>query len=199
LHKAGLPWREDLPPVKTASEEEQRVVARQLEIGLNSPQTSSMGRLFDAVSALIGLRQEVNYEAQAAIELESHADRDETGSYQFSIRDDLLDPAPVIRSIVSDLSDGVSVPVIAARFHNGVAQAVLEVCTGAREKFGLDRVVLSGGVWQNMFLMRRTVDLLRADDFEILIHRKVPANDGGLALGQAAIAANKILTGSVRE
>ncbi|NOR90182.1 MAG: carbamoyltransferase HypF [Anaerolineales bacterium] len=199
LHKAGLPWSDDLPPVKAASEEEQRVVARQLEIGLNSPQTSSMGRLFDAVSALIGLRQEVNYEAQAAIELESQADREETGSFQFGIRDDLLDPAPVIRSIVSDLSDGVSVPVISARFHNGVAQVVLEVCTGAREKHGLNRVVLSGGVWQNMFLMRRTVDLLRGDNFEILIHRKVPANDGGLALGQAAIAAHKILTNSVGE
>ncbi len=199
LHKAGLPWSDDLPPVKAASKEEQRVVARQLEIGLNSPQTSSMGRLFDAVSALIGLRQEVNYEAQAAIELESHADRDETGAFQFGIREGLLDPAPVIHSIVSDLSDGVSVPVIAARFHNGVAQAVLEICASAREKHGIDRVVLSGGVWQNMFLMRRTIDLLRGENFEILIHRKVPANDGGLALGQAAIAAHKILTNSVGE
>ena len=199
LHKAGLPWSEDLPPVKAASEEEQRVVARQLEIGLNSPQTSSMGRLFDAVSALIGLRQEVSYEAQAAIELESQADREETGAFQFEFREGLLDPTPVIHSIVSDLGDGVSVPVIAARFHNGVAQAVLEVCTNAREKHGLDRVVLSGGVWQNMFLMRRTVDLLRGDNFEILIHRQVPANDGGLALGQAAIAAHKILTSSAGE
>jgi hydrogenase maturation protein HypF len=199
LHKAGLPWSDDLPPVKAASKEEQRVVERQLEIGLNSPQTSSMGRLFDAVSALIGLRQEVNYEAQAAIELESHADQDETGAFLFDFRDGLLDPTPVIRSIVSDLSDGVSVQVIAARFHNGVAQAVLEVCTSAREKHGLDRVVLSGGVWQNMFLMRKTVDLLWGDNFKILIHRKVPANDGGLALGQAAIAAHKILTSSVGE
>lgn len=199
LHKAGLPWSEDLPPVKAASEEEQRVVARQLEIGLNSPQTSSMGRLFDAVSALIGLRQEVSYEAQAAIELESQADREETGAFQFEFREGLLDPTPVIHSIVSDLGDGVSVPVIAARFHNGVAQAVLEVCTNAREKHGLERVVLSGGVWQNMFLMRRTVDLLRGDNFEILIHRQVPANDGGLALGQAAIAAHKILTSSAGE
>ncbi len=158
-----------------------------------------MGRLFDAVSALIGLRQEVNYEAQAAIELESRADWGEAGAFQFGIREGLLDPAPVIRSIVSDLSDGVSVQVIAARFHNGVAQAVLEVCTSAREKHGLDRVVLSGGVWQNMFLMRKTVDLLWGDNFKILIHRKVPANDGGLALGQAAIAAHKILTSSVGE
>ena len=199
LHKAGLPWSDDLSPVKAASKEEQRVVERQLEIGLNSPQTSSMGRLFDAVSALIGLRQEVNYEAQAAIELESHADLEETGAFQFGVREGLLDPAPVIRSIVSDLSDGVSVQVIAARFHNGVAQAVLEVCTSAREKHGLDRVVLSGGVWQNMFLMRRTVDLLRGDHFEILIHSKVPANDGGLALGQAAIAAHKIVMNSEGE
>ncbi len=199
LSKAGLPWSEDLPPVKAASKEEQRVVARQLEIGLNSPQTSSMGRLFDAVSALIGLRQEVNYEAQAAIELESQADRGETGAYHFGLREELLDPAPVIRAIVSDLMDGVSAQAIAARFHNGVAQAVLAVCKSGRAKHGLDRVVLSGGVWQNMFLMRRTVDLLRGDDFEILIHRKVPANDGGLALGQAAIAAHKILANSVGE
>ncbi|MCK5317792.1 MAG: carbamoyltransferase HypF, partial [Anaerolineales bacterium] len=125
LHKAGLPWSDDLPPVKAASKEEKRVVARQLETGMNSPQTSSMGRLFDAVSALIGLRQEVSYEAQAAIELESQADQDETGAYQFGLCEGLLNPAPVIRSIVSDLSDGVSAQVIAARFHNGVAQAVL--------------------------------------------------------------------------
>ena len=197
LHKAGLSWSEDLPPVKAASKEEQRVVSRQLEIGLNSPQTSSIGRLFDAVSSLIGLRQEVSYEAQAAIELESQVDWDETGAFQFDIREGLLDPAPVIQSIVSDLRDDVSMRVIAARFHNGVAQAVLEICNSAREKYGLDQVVLSGGVWQNMFLMRRTVDLLRGDDFEVLIHRKVPANDGGLALGQAAIAAHKILTNTV--
>jgi hydrogenase maturation protein HypF len=199
LHKAGLPWSDTLPPVKAAIKEEQRVIARQLETGLNSPQTSSMGRLFDAVSALIGLRQEVSYEAQAAIELESQADWDETGVYQFGFRDGLLEPSQVIRSIVNDLSDGVLVPVIAARFHNGVAQAVLEVCNRARENFGLDRVVLSGGVWQNMFLMRRTVALLREDDFDILIHRKVPANDGGLALGQAAIAAHKIMLNSVED
>jgi len=194
LHNAGLPWSEDLPPVKAASEAEKGVVARQLETGLNSPQTSSMGRLFDAVSALIGLCQGVNYEAQAAIELESQADGDETGMFQFGLRAGLVDPAPVIRSIVSDLREGVSSQVIAARFHNGVAQVVLELCIRAREKYGLDRVVLSGGVWQNMFLMRRTVDLLRGEDFEILIHRKVPANDGGLALGQAAIAAHKIMS-----
>ena len=198
LHKVGLPWSDDLPSVKAASKAEKSVVARQLETRLNSPQTSSMGRLFDAVSALIGLRQEVSYEAQAAIELESQVDRDETGTYSFILRDGLLDPTPVIRSIVNDLSDGVSVQVIAARFHNGVAQAVLEVCNSAREKYGLDRVVLSGGVWQNMFLMRRTVDLLRGDDFEVLIHRMVPANDGGLALGQAAIAAHTIMS-AVRE
>ncbi|MCK5054739.1 MAG: hypothetical protein KAR65_10685, partial [Anaerolineales bacterium] len=118
----------------------------------------------------------------------------ETGAFQFDLREGLFDPSPVIRSIVSDLKDGVSGPVIAARFHNGVAQAVLEICTGAREKYGLDRVVLSGGVWQNMFLMRRTVDLLRVEEFEILIHRKVPANDGGLALGQAAIAAHMLMS-----
>ncbi len=197
LHKAGLSWSEYLPPVKAASKEEKSVVARQLEIGLNSPQTSSMGRLFDAVSSLIGLRQEVSYEAQAAIELESQVDWGETGAFQFDIREGLLDPTPVIRSIVRDLRDDVSMRVIAARFHNGVAQAVLEICNGAREKCGLDRVVLSGGVWQNMFLMRRAVDLLRGDGFETLIHRKVPANDGGLALGKAAIAAHKILTSTV--
>jgi hydrogenase maturation protein HypF len=198
LHKAGIPWSDDLHPARAASKAEKRVVAHQLETELNSPQTSSMGRLFDAVSALIGLRQEVSYEAQAAIELESQADWDETGTFQFDIHEGLLDPTSVIRSIVSDLRDGVFTQVIAARFHNGVAKAVLEICKGAREKHGLDRVVLSGGVWQNIFLMRRTLDLLMEDDFEILIHRMVPANDGGLALGQAAIAAHTIMR-SLRE
>ena len=189
LEKAGVPWNDEFPPVSAASAEEKRVVAHQIETGLISPQTSSMGRLFDAVSAIIGLRQEVSYEAQAAIELEAQANWDETKAYQFDIHDGLITASPVIQSIIRDLSDGVGAPIIAARFHNGVSRAVLEICKNIRVLRGLNQVVLSGGVWQNMFLMQRTIDILRDEDFEVFIHRRVPANDGGLALGQAAVAA----------
>jgi hydrogenase maturation protein HypF len=148
-----------------------------------------MGRLFDAVSALCGLRQTVNYEAQAAVELEACLDPDEIGQYSFSVERDQFDAAPVVASIVADLLSGLTAGRISARFHNGLAALVVELCSLARSASGCENVGLSGGVWQNMSLLSRTVPRLRKAGFEVLIHSKVPANDGGLALGQAAVAA----------
>jgi hydrogenase maturation protein HypF len=148
-----------------------------------------MGRLFDAVAALIGVRQEVRDEAQAAIELEALADPSEEGAYAFAFDGMTFDASPVIRDIVHQCRQGIAPAILAARFHNSVAAAVAEVCARARRLTGVSRVALSGGVWQNVFLLERVVTLLERGEFDVLLHRRIPANDGGLALGQAAVAA----------
>ena len=187
LEHAGLEWAEDLPPVRQ-DPLELSVLRHQLQSGLNAPPTSSMGRLFDAISALAGVRQQVNYEAQAAIELEALADPDEVGVYPLEISDEVIDPTPLIQAAVMDLRRGLPVGKIAARFHNGLAGMVLQVCQRLRAHFGVTEVVLSGGVWQNMTLLTRAEALLGRAGFAVYVHRQVPANDGGLALGQAIIA-----------
>jgi len=157
--------------------------------GLNAPLTSSAGRLFDAVSALLGLRDSVTYEGQAAIELEHVADAGETGSYQMAFADGVVDAGGVVRALVDDLVRGVAVPTLAARFHNSLAASALEVCRVLRDEHGLSTVALSGGVFQNGLLLTRCLELLQADGFTVLTHRQVPCNDGGISLGQAAVAA----------
>jgi hydrogenase maturation protein HypF len=199
LWQAGLDWEAELSSVADLCVEERMVLRNQLQHAINTPITSSMGRLFDAVSALIGVRQKVNYEAQAAVELEALVDPQEDSTYPFeykSIQSDEatslnIDPTPVLEAIVADLHYSVSQPAIAARFHNGIAQMVLEVCRVIRSQSSIHVVALSGGVWQNMTLLDKTVRLLKNAGFDILTHQKVPANDGGLSLGQAAIAIHR--------
>ena len=158
------------------------------ERGVNSPHTSSAGRLFDAVAALLGIRDTINYEGQAAIELEQHADPSVCGTYPMSAHD-TLPCAELIRAIVDDLLRGEPTPVIAARFHNAVADAVTNTCALIRDETGIGVVALSGGVWQNLLLATRTMNSLRARGFRVLTHARVPCNDGGISLGQAAVAA----------
>ena len=196
LWAAGIEWAADLPPVAAASAAERAVLLRQLERGLNTIPTSSMGRLFDAVASLAGVRHQVNYEAQAAIEFENLIAQDEEGAYPFELvaahdapSATLIDPAPCLRAVVADLRAGLSTGVIAARFHNGLALLVRQVCQRLRAETGLTTVALSGGVWQNVALLERAVPLLEAAGFTVLTHRLVPPNDGGLSLGQAVIAA----------
>ena len=194
LWQAGIEWAADLPPVRYASSQSDQSIpllsalARQLETGLNAPPTSSMGRLFDAVAALAGLRQTVNYEAQAAIELEAQVSGREPQFYPLELQGDLIDPAPLLRAVITDLRSGVEPPIISARFHNGIAMLVADLCLQLRQRYGLKQVALSGGVWQNSFLLTLTVGLLQQNNFEVFVHRQAPANDGGLALGQAAVA-----------
>ncbi|HEY70673.1 MAG TPA: carbamoyltransferase HypF [Anaerolineae bacterium] len=188
LDRAGLAWAPDLPPVQAADSTALQTVRRMLSLGLNAPLTSSMGRLFDAVSALAGVRQTVNFEAQAAIEFEMLVDAEETGAYDFTFEEEEIDAAPLVEAVVEDLRSGTAVEKIAARFHNGVAAMVLKSCELIRERGGSRKVVLSGGVWQNQILLTRTLAQLRERDFEVYIHRQVPTNDGGIALGQAAVA-----------
>ncbi len=163
--------------------------------GVNSPLTSSAGRLFDAVSALLGVRDVVTYEGQAAIELEHVADPRETGSYAVPVTADPVAQVLVgdlVRAVTEDLLRGTDVPLVAARFHNALADVVLEVSRRLRERDGLSTVALSGGVFQNALLVTRCLQRLEADGFTVLTHRQVPPNDGGISLGQAAVAVARL-------
>jgi hydrogenase maturation protein HypF len=155
---------------------------------LNSPETSSMGRLFDALASLIGVRDVAHYEGQAAIELEMIADESHEGCYEFGCSGEIIEPAPVICDAVADLIRRVPTPVISAKFHNAVASLIFRVARRIRAERQLHRVALSGGVFQNRLLLKRATRLLEAAGFEVLTHSRVPPNDGGVSLGQAVVA-----------
>jgi hydrogenase maturation protein HypF len=183
--------------------------------GVNSPLTSSAGRLFDSVAAILGFRGTVSYEGQAAIELEQLADPGERGAYHAAIAtaadqaagqaagpagpavDRTADPAgpfrvqggDLVRAAVDDLLAGTPREIIAARFHNGIAALVEAGCLLLRDRHGLNTVALSGGVFQNMLLLRQATGRLEALGFRVLVHSRVPCNDGGISLGQAVVAA----------
>jgi hydrogenase maturation protein HypF len=180
--------------VRARNERAWGTIAAMAERGINAPLTSSAGRLFDAVAALLGVRDTISYEGQAAIELEQLADLAEPGCYRAAA--DGGDPlrvagADLVRAAADDLAAGISPPVIAARFHNGVAALIEEVCVTLRDRSGLDTVALSGGVFQNLLLADRVVGALAGRGFRVLTHRRVPCNDGGISLGQAVIAASR--------
>ena len=250
LWAAGMAWDEALPPVAACPPEERRILKRQLETGLNTVPTSSMGRLFDAVAALAGVRQTVTYEAQAAMEFEALAQ--ESGSTAYDVQDVIrpvqasplhdsratdrrggilnarrtlgkahlqvtaaksssqesrerpvepaslqsgvsevqfeIDPRPVLRQLVQDVLAGTAPGVISFRFHQAMADVVRDACLAARDLSGLHTVALSGGVFQNVLLLGAVLDRLQSSGFKALTHLHIPANDGGLALGQALVA-----------
>lgn len=192
LWSLGIEWDPRLASVRDFSPDESAVLLAQLERRLNAPNTSSMGRLFDAAAALTGVRQKVNYEAQAAIEFEALADEASTEAYPFELGPDTVDVRLAIQRLLADVFAGTPVSAISARFHNGLAAMVADACSRIRLETGSDQAVLSGGVWQNITLLRRTLSLLRNAGFQVYIHRAVPTNDGGLSLGQAAIAAQRL-------
>jgi len=224
LAAAGVEWDDELPSVRACPPTERNVLRRQFETGFNTTPTSSMGRLFDAVASLAGVRQMVTYEAQAAIEFEAltgksgdaesresrrrgpqrdfevFVENAETADgYRFDIEQDRepwrFDAAPVVRAVANDVWAGAPVAVIAGRFHNAVADLILELSIMVRDREGLQQVALSGGVFQNVTLLRLVVERLHAANFEMLTHRLVPPNDGGLALGQAVVANSMIERG----
>lgn len=161
---------------------------------INSPLTSSCGRLFDAVAALLGVRRVVSYEGQAAIEMEWLAATERlNGEYPFTFDPDgqpmVIDTRPVIAAVVRDLTNGVSAASIARRFHSTIAAIIAKVCCALRERYGLQTVALSGGVFMNALLLDEAVTRLTAAGFKVLQHSLVPPNDGGLCLGQLAVAA----------
>jgi len=194
LAAAGLPWDPDLPPVAACPLPERRVLAHQLTTGLGCVPTSSVGRLFDAVAALAGIRQVVDFEAQAAIELEAAARGVDPGErrYPFPVGAGpvhVADPAPLIRAVADDVLAGVPARVVAARFHAALAGLVRELARRAARASGIDVVGLTGGVFQNALLLSAASAALRADGRTVLRHRVVPPNDGGLCLGQVLVAA----------
>jgi hydrogenase maturation protein HypF len=193
LWSAGIPWEDDLAPLQFLNSEEKSILHKQLEQSINAPLTSSMGRLFDASAALIGIRQAVNYEAQAAIEMEAYCLEDENGTYPFSINADTIDPAPLWAALLRDLHSGVSQEHMAARFHTAVTDLVLSVAERLRQESAVNTVVLSGGVWQNKVLLTYSITRLENAGFKVLWHRNIPTNDGGIALGQVMIAMQSLI------
>lgn len=200
LWACKIDWEPELHPVSAICAEEQSILKSQLELKINTPLTSSMGRFFDAVASITGVRQKVNYEAQAAIEFEALADPHEKGEYNLLLEPDgspdiaayQINPAPLIGELLEDMHKDIAIATISARFHNSIARMVSNVCNTIRIDFGINDVVLSGGVWQNLTLLHRTHDLLVSEYFRVHIHHQVPTNDGGLALGQAVVAIHKM-------
>ena len=191
-------WDDGWPPVRDATPAERRMIRWQIEREVNAPLTSSVGRLFDAVASILGVRHRARYEAQAAIELEALADPAADGAYPVAIAGEdpaVIDPGPLIRGVVADFRAGTPVPLIAGRFHAAVAAVVVQVCERIRASTRLGRVVLSGGVFQNVTLLRRVLPGLAAAGFEVFTHHVVPPNDGGIALGQAVVAEARLRQG----
>jgi hydrogenase maturation protein HypF len=181
---------------------ELQIIRRQIEGRINSPLTSSCGRLFDAVSSLLGICDIITYEGQAAIELEMLADESVEDGYHWPLPRGkfpiAIDYEPIFRNIIHDLKAGVPIAIISAKFHNAVAEMISGACCLIRERDGLSKVALSGGVFQNLYLLKRTLGHLQKKGFETYIHHQVPCNDGGIALGQAVIANAKVASSKLR-
>ena len=183
-----------LPVIEQSGERDVRLVARLVERGLNTPATSSAGRLFDAVSAIVGLpgSRRTTYEGQAAIELELAAGDQMDAGYPFSLKTEavpwVIRTREILTGVVEDLLAGRSSAEVSAKFHRTMAEIIVAVCGLVREMDGVSAVSLSGGTFQNILLLAQTVELLEEKGFVVYTHRRVPANDGGLALGQAVLA-----------
>jgi hydrogenase maturation protein HypF len=194
LLSLGIAPDDKLPLFKYVADGELEIIRDQVKKSINTPLTSSMGRLFDAVAALIGVRGVIDYEAQAAIDLEMLADDapGETGCYPFSL--EAQDGASIIKihtlfdAIIKYLKNNTPKAVIAARFHNTIARMILETCRNISTNTGLKQAALSGGVFQNRLLLDKSIPLLESAGFEVYTHRQVPCNDGGVSLGQVVIA-----------
>jgi hydrogenase maturation protein HypF len=173
------------------------VLRQMLRRGVHAPPTSSVGRLFDAVAALLGVCVQSQYEAQAAIQLEAMVASEARGSYPLDTREVgagwEIDAAPLIRAIVTDIASGRSRSEIAGAFHQAMSDMVVETTDHVSRQSGVRRVALTGGVFQNAILEERTVEALVRRGYQVLVQRRVPCNDGGLSLGQAVIAARSPL------
>ena len=202
LHKYDLPWDPALEPVQFSNHladilpgvNALDVLFNQLKTGSNAPLTSSLGRLFDGVAALLGVCPQVSYEGQAAIELEALVVPGEDKPYPVDLNADLLfNPGPMLLEIYQQTLAGIPTPLIAGRFHETLAEMVLQAAVRIRESQDLKIVTLSGGVWQNLELLRRSTLKLRSAGFQVLLHHQVPANDGGISFGQAVIGQKHLL------
>jgi len=198
LRAAGIAWDADLPPVAAADDTERQVVGRMLDTGVSCTPTTSMGRLFDAVASLLGVCQDADYEGRAAIELEALAatvapSAADAADWRLEVRSDdeglVIDPGTALRAGVASVRAGVAPARAARAFHEALASAVAEVARRMRAEHGVTTVGLTGGVFQNALLSTACSGRLTEQGFTVLTHRAVPPNDGGLALGQVAVAA----------
>ncbi|MFZ0798744.1 MAG: hypothetical protein WAM98_13240, partial [Terriglobales bacterium] len=194
----------DIPFLRQLNRPKAELLLRMMEQGVNSPLTSSCGRLFDAVAALVGIRQQVNYEAQAAIELEMAmassgvesseiASSEEDVAYPMKLVPEdehwIISARPLFEALLDDLGHNLPVAAISRRFHNGLVEGFVELATLLREKTALNRVCLSGGTFHNVYLSQRLDARLSDAGFEVFTQKEVPSGDGGLSLGQALVAA----------
>jgi hydrogenase maturation protein HypF len=186
-------WALDIPFLNALDHKKADLVLQMVNRKLNSPLTSSCGRLFDAVAALLGIRNTVSYEGQAAIQLENtiSSDADEQ-AYPLEISNGLLKTKPLLDQLLHDLGSGISTGTIARRFHNGLINAFVTIARQLRDQHSLDRVCLSGGTFQNLYLSESLTQKLESAGFKVFTQSEVPCNDGGLSLGQALIAARQI-------
>lgn len=190
MARAGVSWDADLPPVAGVGAEGRHVLAQQIPRGVGCIKTTSMGRLFDGVSSLLGVCQEVTYEGQAAIELEQQARIGTTGfALDFGICGGVLDPAPVIVGLIEGFRAGVAAADLAAAFHDAVIRATVAAVAECALAAAIPTIGLTGGVFANRLLLAGIRNGLQEIGFDVLTHRLVPCNDGGLALGQAVAAA----------
>ena len=185
----------DLPTVKAIDTEKLTIIGQMISKGINSPPTSSLGRLFDGVAAICGIRQRVNFEGQAAMELEMAAVHDVDTIYDYAWDTDgtyRILTEPIIRGVVDDVVNGKSIGKISTRFHRTLICLFTDLCVRIGKERELNRVVLSGGVFQNSILLTGLTRALEKKDFKVFSHQQVPTNDGGIALGQAVVAAARI-------
>jgi hydrogenase maturation protein HypF len=185
----------NLPALAVIEDEKLTVIGEMIAKGINAPLTSSLGRLFDDVAAVCGIRNRVNFEGQAAMELEMAALEDVDGCYDYGWDNDGLYrifTAPIIQGVVDDLTNGKPVGEISTRFHRTLIRLFTDLCVIIGKERELDRVVLSGGAFQNSILLTGLSGALEEKNFKVFSHRQVPTNDGGIALGQAVVAAAKI-------
>jgi hydrogenase maturation protein HypF len=194
LHAAGVAWDDRLPCVAAASARDREVLARQIAGGFGCTPTTSMGRLFDAVASLVGLRHTIDYEAEAALNLEAAATaggrttRHAGGLIATEGVPLVLDWRPIVRGIAAELLTGTPREALAGAFHDAVVRLVVDACAAIRDRGASGAVGLTGGVFQNALLVERAVAAIQEAGFEPLVHHAVPPNDGGLALGQALLA-----------
>jgi hydrogenase maturation protein HypF len=187
-----------LPFLDTLDRPQVEHLGKMIDKNINCPETSSLGRLFDAVASMIGLRNRVAFEGQAAMELEMIVDDAESGRYDFSWKDGNtreIVTDPIVAGVVHDLENGVSAAVVSARFHNTLICLFDKLCCDLRKSTGIGRVAMSGGVFQNHRLLTGLGEALQKSGFDVIAHRLVPTNDGGISLGQAVVAAKKLTMG----
>ena len=186
-----------LPFVQQLDRKKVEFLLRMADRELNSPLTSSCGRLFDAVAALAGIRQEVNYEAQAAIELEmsiGHSDGGDAYPMQLLVSENgwTIGTKPLFEALIGDIERGVSISTLSQRFHDGLIEILIRVAELLRQRSSLNRVCLSGGTFHNVYLLTNLRPRLEAEGFEVFAHSEVPSGDGGLSLGQTLVAAHRL-------